>query len=184
MLNAPNTISVFRLLLVPVVIYLLTLSSYAYALVVLLLASISDGLDGWIARHFDLRTSLGALLDPLADKLIIVTCLLMLTWQGWIPLWLTLSMLARDIVIVAGAIAYRRLTGSLDITPTLLGKTHIALEFGLLCVVLANAASLVFVTPWLPGLFVLMFVTALLSGVQYVWIWGRKTSGFIAGKPR
>lgn len=181
--NVPNTISLFRLLLVPLVVYLLARSAYAYALAVFLLASLSDGIDGWIARHYDLRTPFGALIDPVADKLIILACLLMLTWLAWIPPWLTATMLARDLVIVSGAFAYRRLTGDVKITPTWLGKAHIALEFGLLCLVLANAAAFIAIAEWLPGLFMLVFATAVLSGVQYVWIWGRKTVRFLAEKP-
>ncbi|ARU32781.1 hypothetical protein CAP31_00845 [Sulfuriferula sp. AH1] len=182
-MNVPNTISLFRLLLVPLVVYLLGRSAYAYALAVFLLASLSDGIDGWIARHYDLRTPFGALIDPVADKLIILSCLLMLTWLALIPLWLTAAMLARDMVIVSGAFAYRHLIGHIEITPTLLGKTHIALEFGLLCLVLANAATVIAIAEWLPGLFMLVFATAVLSGVQYVWIWGRKTARFLADKP-
>lgn len=183
MLNVPNAISLFRLILIPLVVYLLMRSAYAYALAVFLLASLSDGIDGWIARHYDLRTTFGALIDPVADKLIILACLLMLTWLTLIPLWLTAAMLARDLVIVSGAFAYRRLTGDMEITPTWLGKTHIALEFGLLCVVLANAAAVIDIAAWLPGLFMLVFATAVLSGMQYVWIWGRKTVRFMADKP-
>lgn len=182
MLNVPNTISLLRLLLVPAVIYLLAQSAYAYALAVFLLASVSDGIDGWIARHYDLRTRFGAMMDPVADKLIILACLLMLTWLGWIPLWLTLSLLARDMVIVFGAIAYRRVVGHVEITPTMLGKTHIFMEFGMLCVVLAHAAAIIAVANWLPFLFVLVCATAVLSGGQYIWIWGRKAADSQAGK--
>ncbi|MEQ1666862.1 MAG: CDP-alcohol phosphatidyltransferase family protein [Sulfuriferula sp.] len=173
--NLPNMISLLRLLLVPVVIYLLVQSNYGYALAVFLLASVSDGVDGWIARHYHLQTKFGALMDPVADKLIILSCLLMLTWQGLIPLWLALFMLIRDMVIVFGAFIYQRVTGSVEITPTLMGKTHIFLEFSLLCLVLAHAAAIVTVTSWLP-LFMLVAATAVLSGVQYVWIWGRRAA--------
>ena len=184
MLNVPNTISLFRLVLVPVVVYLLTQSAYAYALVVFLIASISDGIDGWIARHYNLCTPLGAMLDPVADKLIILSCLMTLTWQSLIPLWLTLSLLARDMVVVLGAMAYRRLIGHVKIAPSWLGKTHIALEFALLCLVLANAAAIFSVAVLLPGLFKLVFATAVLSATQYVWIWGRKAGALHTRKTR
>ncbi|MFA5170973.1 MAG: CDP-alcohol phosphatidyltransferase family protein [Sulfuriferula sp.] len=180
--NLPNIISLLRLLLVPVVIYLLALSAYGYALAVFLLASVSDGVDGWIARHYHLQTKFGAMMDPVADKLIILSCLLMLTWQGLIPLWLALFMLVRDMVIVLGAFAYRRVTGHVEITPTFMGKTHIFLEFSLLCLVLANAAAIVSVTSWLPILFMLVSATAVLSGAQYVWIWSRRTARHLAEK--
>lgn len=145
---------------------------------VFLVASISDGIDGWIARHYNLCTPLGAMLDPVADKLIILSCLATLTWQSLIPLWLTLSLLSRDILIILGAMAYRRLTGHVQITPTWLGKTHIALEFAVLCLVLANAASIFSIVSVLPDLFKLLFATSVLSAMQYVWIWGRKAGVF------
>lgn len=182
MLNVPNTISLFRLFLVPVVVYLLAQSAYAYALVVFLVASISDGIDGWIARHYNLCTPLGAMLDPVADKLIILSCLATLTWQSLIPLWLTLSLLSRDMLIVLGAMAYRRLIGHVEITPTWLGKIHIALEFALLCLVLANAAAIFSIAAVLPSLFKLLFITAVLSAMQYIWIWGRKAGAFFTRK--
>ncbi len=178
--NLPNTISLMRLSLVPAVIYLLIQSAYGYALAVFLLASVSDGVDGWIARHYHLQTKFGALMDPVADKLIILSCLLMLTWQGLIPLWLALFMLIRDVVIVFGAFAYRRVTGHVEITPTFMGKTHIFLEFSLLCLVLTHAAAIVTMTSWLPILFILVAATAVLSGVQYVWLWSRKTARYLA----
>ncbi|MDR3391262.1 MAG: CDP-alcohol phosphatidyltransferase family protein [Sulfuriferula sp.] len=178
--NVPNTISLFRLLLVPLVVYLLAISAYGYALAVFLTASVSDGIDGWIARHYDLRTAIGAILDPVADKLVILACLLMLTWHALIPLWLTLSLLARDLIIVVGAMAYRRLTGHLQVTPTLLGKIHIFMEFGMLCLVLADAAGIVSLS--LQWLFMLVLATAVLSGLHYVWIWTRKAARFLAGK--
>ena len=184
MLNVPNTISLLRLALVPVVIYLLAHSAFGYALAAFLMASVSDGIDGWIARHYNLRTSFGALIDPVADKLIILSCLLMLTWLALIPLWLTLAMLARDSVIVIGAFAYQRLHGHVEITPTMLGKTHIAMEFILLCLVLANAASIISITEWLPIMFVLVLASAVFSGMQYVWIWGRKAALSSARKQR
>ena len=182
MLNLPNTISLIRLLLVPVVIYLLAHRAYDYALVIFLLASVSDGVDGWIARRYSLCTQFGAMIDPVADKLIILSCLLMLTWLGLMPLWLALFMLVRDMIIVLGAFAYQRVTGYVEITPTFMGKTHIFLEFVLLCLVLANAASIISVANWLPIVFVLVSVTAVLTGAQYVWIWSRKTACYIAEK--
>ena len=88
----------------------------------------------------------------------------------------------RDMIIVSGAFAYRRVTGHVEITPTFMGKTHIFLEFSLLCLVLANAATIISVANWLPILFVLVSLTAVLTGVQYVWIWSRRTARFLAEK--
>lgn len=184
MLNAPNLISMLRVLLTPVLVYLITQSAYGYALGVFLLAGTSDALDGFIARRFNLFTPFGAIIDPVADKLIILSSLFTLTWVDLLPVWLTLAILGRDIVIVGGAVAYRWLTGSVQITPTFLGKTHTFLEFAMIAFVLGNAAAILDGTSWLAIFFAVTFLTAVASGGQYVWIWAGKTSRFLGARAR
>ena len=110
---------------------------------------IGTSLDGFIARHFNQYTEFGAALDPLADKLITLTGMLILTFQGLVPLWLTLALVVRDSVIVAGAFAYRHLFGEIDIRPTWLGKLHTVLAFTLFILVMAQQAHLIAIADWL-----------------------------------
>jgi len=183
MLNVPNLISVLRGLLAPVIVYLLAQSAYDLAFLIFLGAGVSDAVDGFIARRFNLYTPLGAIIDPVADKLVILSSLLMLTWLGLLPLWLTLVILARDIVIAGGALAYRSLTGHVEITPTLFGKAHTFLLYGMIAVILGNGAAIVDASSWLSILFGLTFLTAVVSGTQYVWIWASKTTHFLSKRP-
>lgn len=174
MWNVPNVLTTLRVLAAPVLAYSLLRGHFELALYTFIIAAVTDALDGWIARHFHLMTHYGAVMDPLADKLITLVCVVLLTWLGIVPLWLTLAMVVRDTVIVSGAFAYHRLFGEVEIRPTWLGKLHTALAFTLFTVVLANAALLIDVSDWLRPLFLLVLATTLASMVQYVVLWARK----------
>ena len=127
-----------------------------------------------LARWLNQMTQLGAALDTVADKALGVVTLVMLTLEEAIPLWVALAILVRDSIIVLGALSYRGLAGHLEIHPTWLGKTHMAAEFTLLALVLGGLAGLLAVESWLGMLFATVFAIAVISGVQYVWIWGAK----------
>lgn len=173
-LNAANAITVARILLVPVIAWYAHVRDYEAAFWLFLLVAASDALDGLIARAFDLRTRFGAIADPLADKLTMLTVTLMLAWQGWLPWWLAVAIVGRDAVIVVGAVAYRALVGRLEIAPTWLSKLNTAVEFALLATLLAVGAGFADGEPWLPALMWIALATVLASGAQYVWIWGGK----------
>ena len=176
MANLPNLITLLRLALVPLMAWLLVRESYAWALALFLIAALSDAVDGWIARRFGLTSTLGAALDPIADKLAMFVATVILAWQGLLPLWLAIAIVARDVIIVAGAIAYRIMIGPVDVAPTLLSKLNTVLEFGVLLLVMATAAAWFSPGAWLRVLFAVVFVTVALSGAQYVWVWGRKAA--------
>lgn len=173
-LNLPNGLTLLRVAAVPVVAWLIAQHAWAAACWLFLAAAVTDALDGFLARWLDQTTALGAALDTVADKALGVVTLVTLTQAGALPLWLTIAILLRDTVIVVGAISYRGLAGHLDIHPTWLGKTHVFAEFALLALVLANLAGVVPVDPWLEELFLVSFAIAVVSGVQYVWLWGHK----------
>ncbi|MEO8261159.1 MAG: CDP-alcohol phosphatidyltransferase family protein [Pseudolysinimonas sp.] len=96
----PNLLSFFRLLLIPVFLVLLVNGQYIWALVVLVGSSLTDFVDGFVARHFDQVTRVGQLLDPAADRLFIFSTLIGLAWTGFIPWWLTGVILARDLLLL------------------------------------------------------------------------------------
>ena len=174
--NIPNVITAIRVLLVPVIAYLLLDERYGPALVVFMAAAFSDFADGAIARHYRIVSDFGARLDPIADKLTMLTATILLAWQSWLPLWLAAAIVLRDIVIAGGAIAYRVVVGHVEMQPTWLSKINTALEFAVLAGVLAQAADLVDGREWLPTLFVVVFATVVVSGAHYVWAWGRKAA--------
>jgi cardiolipin synthase len=172
--DIPNIITVLRILLVIPIMVLLARQEYRTVLVLFAVAGLSDGVDGFLARSFGWRTPLGAILDPLADKFMLVGVYLMLGWGGLLPFWLMLLVILRDVVIISGALAYRRLCGDLTMEPTLISKTNTLLQIVLGLAVIVAAAG------WPPpawsisGMIVLVTLSTLWSGLDYIWQWGRR----------
>ncbi|MEW5889017.1 MAG: CDP-alcohol phosphatidyltransferase family protein [Pseudomonadota bacterium] len=174
MLTVPNCITLLRALLIPVLVYLLLTDNHRDAFIVFAGTALGDLADGYIARRFNQVSRFGAALDPIVDKLTMLAVALLLAWQELLPAWLAAAIVLRDVVIVAGAVAYHFLVGRLEPAPTLLSKANTLMEFATLAAVLADTAAVVEFSPWLPGLFALVFVTILMSGLHYVWTWGWK----------
>lgn len=170
MRHLPNAITLLRLALVPVMAYYAAREEYAIALPVFLVAALSDFADGYLARRFKLVSRLGAALDPIADKLNMFVATVLLASHGLLPLWLAAAIIGRDIVIVVGVLAYRLLRGPLEMKPTRLSKVNTFIEFGVLLLVMADAARWIDTGAWMPVLFVIVFITVVASGVQYVWL--------------
>ncbi len=175
----PNLFTFARLLLVPFVAWQLQAQQWVPAFWLFAIAAATDMLDGSLARLLNQRSEFGAWLDPIADKLMLLTALSLLTWTELLPLWFALLVLARDGVVLSGAAAYRRLTGGLRVAPTWLGKTAVMLEFVLIAAVLAEVALHLGLSPWLPYLLWLTAIVAAASGLQYVWLWSGKTRSFL-----
>lgn len=175
-MNLPNSITILRLLLVPVVAYALLLGEVAKALMLFLAASVSDGLDGYLARRLDQRTRLGAILDPLADKLLVVSVVILLTWTELLPLWLTALIILRDVIIVAGALIYHYWIGPVRIEPSYISKINTTAQFTLILLVLTVGAGWLRVAELLPYAFAIVFATTLLSGVDYVLRWSHRAA--------
>jgi cardiolipin synthase len=174
MLELPNIITLVRIGLVPIMAYYLVIETYRIALPIFLIVALSDLADGYIARKFKLASRLGATLDPIADKLSMLVATFLLAWQGLLPIWLAIAIVARDIVIVLGALAYRVALGHVEIAPTRLSKINTAIEFTVLLLVMAAAAAWIEIGAWMPTVFMVVFAMVVASGAQYVWLWGRK----------
>lgn len=128
-MTLPNWISICRLAAVPVIIVALLGGAADLALVLFAVAALSDAVDGAIARHFDLRSELGEWLDPAADKLLINALVVTLAAMGAYPLWFAVLVIARDVVIVSGAIFASRRGSAVVLTPLLVGKATTAVLF-------------------------------------------------------
>jgi cardiolipin synthase len=174
MRNLPNLITLLRLGLVPVMAYCLARGWYAAGLLTFLAAALSDLVDGYLARRLRIESRLGATLDPIADKLNMLVATLLLAWQQLVPPWLAIAIIARDVVIVAGALMYRAALGHIEIAPTRLSKINTFLEFSVLLLVMATAAGWIGRAVWMPALFIVVLLTVAASGAQYVWLWARK----------
>lgn len=173
-MNVPNIITIFRILLVPVMFFALASEKYRLALTVFLVASVSDGLDGFLARYLNQRTRLGAILDPLADKLLVVVVVLMLTVLHRLPLWLAAVIILRDLFIVGGALIYHSWVAPVEMKPTFVSKVNTVVQFVMLILVLVQAARLAQLENVLHFVFILVFASTFLSGIDYVWHWGRR----------
>lgn len=137
-MTIPNLITVARLLCVPAVIYALLLDQLDLAFYLFLAAGISDGVDGFIARHYDQRSRLGAYLDPVADKLLLVSVFVMLGFLGELPLWLMVMVVSRDVLIVGAVIVSSLLQHPVEMKPILVSKANTAVQVALAVVVLAE----------------------------------------------
>ena len=182
MRQVPNAVTLVRLLLIPVLVMLLAQRDYAAAFAAFCISALSDFADGVIARRWNARTRFGAIADPVVDKLTMLSVTLTLAVQGLLPLWLVAAIVARDLVIVGGALAYHYSVGRYDIAPTLLSKINTAIEFLTLAMVLGGAADLFIASAATLALFTLLMVTIVASGVQYVWVWGRRAINHSAGR--
>jgi len=174
MRQLPNAITLVRGLLIPVIGGLLLEERYGEAFWTFAASALSDFVDGQIARRFDARTRFGAIADPVADKLTMLTATLILAAYALLPLWLATAIVVRDLVIVCGVVAYQRLVARVEMAPTWLSKANTVLEFTTLAAVMVNAAGWIEMSRWLPLLFALVTLTVCASGLQYIWTWGRR----------
>ncbi len=172
--DIPNLISIARILLSLPVAYLLLEERFSEALLLFFIAGVSDALDGFLAKRFGWHSRLGSILDPLADKMLLVTSYLCLAWVEVIPLWLLLMVFGRDLIIIIGGLAFHWLIGRFEMAPTWISKINTALQIALvLALVLSNGLY-----PLPGGLLTWLVygvsVTTVLSGLDYIWTWGRK----------
>ncbi len=174
MISLPNFISFARLLSVPLVVVFILDHRMTAAFWLFVAAGISDGVDGWLAKHFDWKTELGAYLDPLADKALLVSVYATLGWVGYIPFWLVILVAFRDLTIVGGALLEQTITGAFKVRPMMVSKINTALQIGLAGFVLGEH-GLGFGELGVTQLFVwVVAATTVLSGLTYLVQWTRR----------
>ncbi len=173
-LNLPNLISLGRLLLVPLAISLILEGSYWAAFWIFVIAGVSDAVDGFIAKRFDRRTRLGALLDPLADKVLLVSVYVTLGFAGQLWTWLVVLVVFRDIMIVGGFLLIQGIaTLPKPFQPLFISKVNTGVQVALVGYVLARRglgadAGLVDLI-----LSIAVAVTTVVSGITYLVRWAR-----------
>jgi cardiolipin synthase len=167
----PNIITIVRLAMVPLLILLLTQQDYQSALILFVIAGLSDGLDGFIARRFHFESHLGGILDPLADKMLMLSMYVSLTWLGHLPLWLLLVVISRDLLIIGGYLIVTSHAGAVRMQASYFSKFNTAAQIGLVVAVLAEQAA-VLVVPLLVNLLIyVVLITTVVSGTHYYWFW-------------
>jgi cardiolipin synthase (CMP-forming) len=173
-LTIPNLISFLRLALIPVFASLLFYGYSATALVVFLIAGISDGLDGFIARRFKQESELGTIIDPIADKLLMTTAFIILTMPNVmqparhlpVPFWVTAAVIGRDVLIITVAGAINIMTGFRGFKPSWLGKASTFVQ--------VIAVGLILLSPvagysfYLPTVYTSVAFFAVVSGIHYI----------------
>lgn len=170
----PNLISGIRIALVAPIAWTLAQHRLETTIVLFGAAAISDVGDGYLAKRFGWQSTLGAVLDPAADKLLLATVLVTLVWLGLVPPWLVAAAVARDVGIVLGAVIYRYRFGPLDVRPSAISKLNTLAQGGFILAVIARDR---FSVPpeWLvTSLGALVFLTVTISGMDYVLTYGRR----------
>lgn len=166
----PNLLSVVRILLIIPIIYFILTTEYKLALVVFIISAITDLLDGWLARYLNCESAMGAILDPIADKLLLVSLFFSLCYLGYIPLLLALVVISRDLLILLGALLIWLINNQVVIfKPSLISKINTALQIILVaCVIIEVSNVYDFPEIVITSLVYLVFCTAIISGAGYL----------------
>ena len=172
--DLPNLITGLRILLVVPIVLLLLHERYTAALLVFGVAGFSDALDGYLAKRYGWHSRLGSLLDPLADKLLMVSCYLVLGSLSLLPRWLVAAVIARDLVIVGGAVTYHFTFGPFEARPTWLSKLNTLFQGVLILAVVVDRGLFVLPGYLLEALVWVVLATTVSSGLIYVWDWSSR----------
>ena len=169
--NLPNLITLARICAVPLIVWLMVQHFYLAAFWVFVAAGVSDALDGFIAKRFDLATVVGGYLDPIADKALLVSVYVAFGNDGELPLWLVILVVFRDVLIVAGAVLFETLTHALTMQPLAISKVNTAAQIVLAATTLgADGFGLALDLP----IRIMVYgvaATTFLSGAAYVVTW-------------
>ncbi len=169
--SLPNFITIARLMLTPAAISFIIDESWRMAFAIFALAAVSDALDGWLARTFHLQSELGAILDPLADKALIVSIYVSLAILGVLPAWLTIMVVSRDVMIVGAVVVSWLLSQPVKVKPHLVSKATTAAQLVLAGVVLGGKAYGLRFFPLDAALLGLAAALTVTSTAVYLWLW-------------
>lgn len=173
--HIPNLITALRILLVVPLCWLIAEARYEDALLVVAVAGLSDVLDGFLAKHFGWQSWIGGILDPIADKLLLTAAFISLALASALPVWLAAVVVGRDLVIVAGAVAYHLLVGRFAAEPSTLSKLTTFVQIAFVLILLLHLSQWITLTPTMHAL--LIAITAgctAASGAHYVVVWGAR----------
>ena len=172
-MNIPNIISLGRLLSVPLVIYLILNNDMFAAFWLFVAAGLSDAIDGYLAKVLGQSSVLGKYLDPIADKVLLVGVYITLGQADYLPTWLVILVVFRDLIIVGGIILLHISTQGVVMRPLLVSKVNTVAQIGLIALLLAKLAFELQFDGVLDTLIVLVGITTVVSGANYIINWGR-----------
>ena len=177
-MNIPNSITLGRIVLVPLIVWLIITHEMLAAFVLFLLAGLSDAADGFLAKRYGWHSELGAYLDPIADKALLVSIYVTLGFAGHLPVWLVIAVVSRDILIVGAVVLSWMLSRPLSMQPLLISKANTLSQIVLAGLVLAELGlglglhKLVNVLVWVTG------TLTILSAAAYFWAWLRHMASY------
>jgi len=172
-INLPNFLTLARILITPFIVYSILNGFAVQALALMVIAGLTDMLDGAIAKHFHMQTVVGAYMDPIADKLMLVGSIISLFITGQVPMFLFLAVVFRDVIIIIGAMAYELVTHRLEMRPTYLSKVTTVVQ------IIYVSATLLHIAWPFPSILMdaaawITFAITCMSGVQYMLLWTSK----------
>ena len=171
----PNFITIMRILLIIPIIWLIWKNDYNLAFILIFIAGVSDGVDGFLARYYHWQTPSGAILDPIADKLLLVSLFIVFGLKELLPIWLVTLVIFRDLVIFMGAIAYHFVTHQLVMCPLIISKINTALQI-VLVILVAIRQTGIHLPEWLlSAMIIWVAIFAFVSGIRYIILWTRYT---------
>ncbi|MES9846598.1 MAG: CDP-alcohol phosphatidyltransferase family protein [Candidatus Sedimenticola sp. PURPLELP] len=174
--DIPNLISILRIFLTIPVVWMLLEQQFGIALVLFFVAGVSDGLDGYLAKRNGWVSPLGGMLDPLADKVLLVSSYLSLAVVGMIPVWLVMLVVMRDLVIVTGALVYNFRVQELEAEPSMISKVNTLAQIVFVLSVVLDEGLMALPGEFIQAMTWLVAVTTVASGVNYVWVWSRRAA--------
>ena len=174
MRHLPNLICLARIALVWPIVVALQAGDHELSVVLFVVAAVSDGLDGYLAKRFGWTSEFGKFIDPLADKLLLVAVFVTTTWLGLVPWWLAAAAIGRDVMIALGALIFRLWFGPLRGRPTIVSKINTLLQLGYLLGVMMKAAFEFPPEEIIAALAVITLITTLLSGWDYIFAFTRR----------
>ncbi|PCI21663.1 MAG: CDP-alcohol phosphatidyltransferase [Piscirickettsiaceae bacterium] len=172
--DIPNAISLLRIVSVIPIVYFLLNKQFTVSLILFIVAGLSDALDGYLAKKYHWVSRLGSFLDPLADKLLLVSCFLVCVLIELVPVWLFAIILIRDVVVAFGALACHFMVEKFRGNPPFSSKLNTALQILFLVMIIAAQSLVNIPETWLTFVLYSVAATTAVSGFEYIWVWGFK----------
>jgi len=175
--DIPNIISVLRMVLVVPIVYLLLIERYPFALGLIVVAGLSDALDGFLAKRYNWSSQLGSFLDPLADKVLLVCCFFVCVFMGLVPAWLFIIVVLRDVIVALGALLYHLMVEDFHGDPPFSSKLNTTFQIVYLVMLISSQGVVDLPPAWIDYALYSVAITTGISGLEYIWIWGMKAWG-------
>ncbi len=176
-MTVPNIITIARLLTVPLIVWLMIADRFVDATILFIIAGISDAADGFIAKRFGAASELGAYLDPIADKALLVSVFVTLGFKGVLPAWLIVLVVSRDILIIGGLLLSYMLSNPMAVRPLWVSKANTVAQILLVALVLGDRSGATVLQPFLAAAVLAVAALTVVSAAAYLVEWVRHMTG-------